>query len=401
MAIHTSRNGENVPCFAPPGECPLGGPHYETMDQADSALAERMDDSLFAPGAAVAPKTDPSTMKLSELSQAVKDSNEPEVLDAGIERGSNRTHKNMLKNQNVSADQLKALREKSDSDEIRKGALHHKNFAVENMTSDEFAQVALNDERGGWSTGPKARITDNAVDDEKFEAYVAEAERRKRNPKINQALANPDNKLTSETVYRHASKSWTTSGDAIRSGRLSPEQIESLPENAVYWGDVDRSSDPKALEGYGNWAVKNGGDKGEYIAGRVARNKNTSTETLDQMGNAGMGGREVYANENTSPEVRNKIRTTNPEVGRVARIMDLEREHGSMKAQIVTESNVSRPYSGAPYSTTVVKLDKEKIAKYNLSPEEVREVMGSRGYNAGSTYNAADGTFVGKVDSSG
>lgn len=72
-----------------------------------------------------------------------------------------------------------------------------------------------------------------------------------------------------------------------------------------------------------------------------------------------------------------------------------------MKDQIVTDSRVSRPYSGAPYSTTVVKLDKEKIAKYNLSPEEVREVMGPRGYNAGSTYNAADGTFVGKVDSSG
>lgn len=398
MAIHTSRNGENVPCFAPPGECPLGGPHYETMDQADSALAERMDDSLFAPGAAVAPKTDPSTMKLSELSQAVKDSNEPEVLDAGIERGSNRTHKNMLKNQNVSADQLKALREKSDSDEIRKGALHHKNFAVENMTSDEFAQVALNDERGGWSTGPKARITDNAVDDEKLAAYVAEAERRKRHPNVNQALANPNNKLSSETVYEHASKSWTTSGDAVRSGRLSSEQIENLPEGTVYWGDVDRSTDSKALDGYGSWAVKHQDD---YVAGRVARNENTSTETLDRLGNDGLAAREVYANPNASDSVRSKIRESNPEVSRMARIMDLEREHGPMKDQIVTDSRVSRPYSGAPYSTTVVKLDKEKIEKYNLSPEEVREVMGSRGYNAGSTYNAADGTFVGKVDSSG
>lgn len=398
MAIHTSRNGENVPCFAPPGECPLGGPHYETMDQADSALAERMDDSLFAPGAAVAPKTDPSTMKLSELSQAVKDSNEPEVLDAGIERGSNRTHKNMLKNQNVSADQLKALREKSDSDEIRKGALHHKNFAVENMTSDEFAQVALNDERGGWSTGPKARITDNAVDDEKLAAYVAEAERRKRHPNVNQALANPNNKLSSEAVYEHASKSWTTSGDAVRSGRLSSEQIENLPEGTVYWGDVDRSTDSKALDGYGSWAVKHQDD---YVAGRVARNENTSTETLDRLGNDGLAAREVYANPNASDSVRSKIRENNPEVSRMARIMDLEREHGPMKDQIVTDSRVSRPYSGAPYSTTVVKLDKEKIAKYNLSPEEVREVMGSRGYNAGSTYNAADGTFVGKVDSSG
>lgn len=317
MAIHTSRNGENVPCFAPPGECPLGGPHYETMDQADSALAERMDDSLFAPGAAVAPKTDPSTMKLSELSQAVKDSNEPEVLDAGIERGSNRTHKNMLKNPNLSADQLKALREKSDSDEIRKGALHHKNFAVENMTSDEFAQVALNDERGGWSVGKDSRITDDDVDDEKFEAYVDEAARRKRRPNIGQALANPNNKLTSETVYRHGS-SWTTSGDAIRSGKLSPEQIESMPVEAVYWGDVDRSSDPKALQGYGNWAVKNGGFIGGAIAGRVARNKNTPTETLDRMGNAGMGERDVYANPNASDSVRSKIRESNPEVSRMA-----------------------------------------------------------------------------------
>lgn len=401
MAIHTSRNGENVPCFAPPGECPLGGPHYETMDQADSALAERMSDSLFSPGESIHTKTDASKMKLSELSQAVKDTKDQEVLEEGIKRGSNRTHKNMLKNPNLSADQLKTLRDNSDSDELRKGALEHSNFAVKNMTSDEFAATALNQERGGWSVGKDSRITDDDVDDEKFEAYVDEAARRKRRPNIGQALANPNNKLTSETVYRHGSKSWTTSGDAIRSGKLSPEQIESMPEEAVYWGDVDRSSDPKALQGYGNWAVKNGGDKGEYIAGRVARNKNTPTETLDRMGNAGMGEREVYANENTSDYVRTKIRTTSPEVGRMARIMDLEREHGNIRDQIVTENNVSRPYSGAPYSTVSVKLDKEKIAKFKLTPDEVREVMGSRGYNAGSTYDPERGTFVGRTDSSG
>lgn len=407
MPFHTSRNGDIAPCDAPPGKCPLGGsPHYETEEQAEAALEDRMSDSLFTPGDSIRQKSDPSKMKLSELSQAVKDTSDPEALDEGIKRGSNRTHKNMLKNENVSADQLKALRDQSESDEIRKAALNHKNFSPDNMNSDEFAQVALRQTRPGTNLSKGSMLEHDSVNDERLDAYVDLAKKNKRHVNIDAALKNPNNDLSNEAVLRHGSKDWTTSGAAVSSGRLSAEQIENLPEGTVYWGSVDRESNQEALDGYARWGAKQhstGKDlgNGEYIATRVAQNKNTSPETLDELGNKGLASREVYANPNASEETRERLRKSNPAVARQARIMELEREHGDIRKQIVAESSTRRPYNGAPYSTTSVKLDKEKIEKFRLTPDEVRDIMDSRGYNAGSTYDPERGTFVGKVDSSG
>lgn len=395
MSFHTSRKGENVKCEAPPGRCPLGGDHYETKEEADSALESRMSDSMFTPGDSARVKVDPAGMRLSELNQAVKNTEDSEVISEGIARGSERTHKNMVKNSSLTSDQLKELRDTSDSDEVRKSSLNHQNFSPANMTPDEFADVAARRQNGASKL-----LADDSVDDAKLEAYMNHP-RVRNTSSINAALENPNNKLSHDKVLEHGSESWTSSGSAISSGRLSSSDIANLPERSVYWGSVSRERNPESLDGYASWATREKNESREMIGRYVAQNENTRTESLDKLGKAGVAAPEVYSNPKTSDSVRKELRESNPNVARKARLMDLEREHGDLKKQIVTESNTTRPYSGATYSTTHVQLDKKRIDELELSRDEVNDLMGARGYNAGSSYDPATGKFVGKIDSSG
>lgn len=405
MSVHTSRNGQIVECHAPPGKCPLGGDHYDSVTEAEAALEEKMSDSMFSPGDSAREKVDPSKMKMSELNQAVKDTTDSAILDEGVSRGSNRTHKNLLKNDAVTSEQLKELRDKSEDSEVRKLALHHKNYAASNMTVDEFAEVATK-QNVGYGGIKKSVLDDDSVDDERLEAYVNYSQKMRGSARVDAALSNPNNKLSDQTVAKYAARGWGETQAASSAGRLNADQVESLPDNSIYWGNVDRESSPEALEGYTRWSVrehKPGAywDKGEQIAHRVAANPNTSAESLEKLGNAGLASRDVYAHPNTSENVKKRLRENDPEVARTARIMDLEKKHGNLREQLVVSSNVSRPYNGAPYSTTTIKLDKDKVKEYNLSREEVNDILGARGYNVRAGYNPESGTFVGEVDSSG
>lgn len=51
MRYHTNSHGEPAPCNAKPGECPLGGDHYDSPEEAVQAFEERNSESLFAPQA--------------------------------------------------------------------------------------------------------------------------------------------------------------------------------------------------------------------------------------------------------------------------------------------------------------------------------------------------------------
>lgn len=405
MRYHTTKKGEIAPCDAPPGRCPLNSDHYDSVAEAEKGLESKMSDSLFAPGDSARADVDPSTMKLSELNQAVKNTTDEAVINEGIARGSNRTHKNLVRNESLTAEQLKTLRDKSEDPDVRKAALRHKNFAPANMTNDEFAEIAYRQNSGYGSRSNV--LKDDSVDDAKLAAYKAYSETHGRVASTSDALANPNNKLSSDTVAAEAAKGWSEAGAAISSGRMSPSQIEALPDHSVYWGNVDREKDPQNLEGYTRWSLKDRDDdpiyreKGSYIAGRVAANPNTSSSSLDKLAAAGKAPEEVYSNPNTSASTREKLKGTYPEVARKAHIMDLEREHGNLRDQIVSESSTSRPYSGAPYSTTRIAVDKEKVKEYGLSSDEVRDVLGARGYNVRSQYDAEKGLFVGEIDSSG
>lgn len=48
MSYHMNSKGEAAPCHAEPGNCPLGGDHYDSKDEAQAGIEERMSDHSFA-----------------------------------------------------------------------------------------------------------------------------------------------------------------------------------------------------------------------------------------------------------------------------------------------------------------------------------------------------------------
>lgn len=401
MSFHTSKRGEIVQCDADPGKCPLGGQHYETEADAEQALESRMSDSMFAPGDSIRSKTDPSKMKLSELNQAVKDTEDSAILDEGIVRGSTRTHKNMLKNANLTGDQVIRINAMSEDAEVQKNALYHKSFPVGEMSDEEFAKAARKEY--SETRRPPHHLESNDLNDDQLDAYVeASSGRFSGQADVTSALRNPNNNLSEQKVIEHGSRGWVNMNAALASGKYPASEIKNADDNAIYWGNVDRETNSENLKGYGEWVeAKRDNHNSEYIGQRIARNPNAPKETMDSFGKKGIAPVEVYSNPNTSESVRKELRESNPEVARKARLMDLEREHGDIRKQIVTKSETTRPYSGAPYSTTNVQLDKKRVEELNLSREEVNDLMGSRGYNAGSSYDPVTGRFTGQVDSSG
>lgn len=49
MSYHINGRGESNICDAPPGKCPLGGQHFDSREEADSAFENQNDEQLFAP----------------------------------------------------------------------------------------------------------------------------------------------------------------------------------------------------------------------------------------------------------------------------------------------------------------------------------------------------------------
>lgn len=48
MSYHMNAKGEAAPCHAEPGNCPLGGDHYDNREEAQAGIEERMSDHSFA-----------------------------------------------------------------------------------------------------------------------------------------------------------------------------------------------------------------------------------------------------------------------------------------------------------------------------------------------------------------
>lgn len=396
MAYHISSRGEAAPCEAAPGNCPLGGDseHYDTPEAANAAQEQKMSGQVFT-------RIKSKRMKLSELNKQVKDTDDVAVLNEGVERGSARTHKNMLKNANLTEDHVVAIRNKSEDAEVQRNALYHKSYPVREMSDEDFAKAA----RKEYSETRQAphHLESNALTNGQLDAYVARSTSQFSGPaNISDALSNPYNRLSQHKVIEHGSRSWVNMNAALKSGKYPASEIKNADDNAIYWGNVDKESNPDNLKGYGEWVEAKGkSDNSEYIAHRIARNPNAPKETLDSFGKKGIAPVDVYAHPNTSDSVRQDLKSQYPEVARSARISDLDRETGGIRKAITVSESTNRPYSGAPYSSTTVQLDTENIKKHNLSESEVLDIMGSKGYNAGSSYDPKTGVFRGSVDSSG
>ena len=334
----------------------------------------------------------PSTAPLGarELNKLAKETDSPEILDQAVAHSSLRVRTSVLSNPHVTAEQLRKLADESEDRSLTRGALKHRNFAASAMTTEQFVEAARWDPKIGEREG---------VRDEQLAAL----DERTRFQVEQEALRNPKSDLSDEYVNEAAKKSWGNMQFVAEAGRLRRETIATAPAHAIYWGSVDRCSKEEELRGYSDWTQNNSGEyNAATINERLAKNPHTPPDVLDRLSREENCAAAVVAHPNTSPETRERLLANSPAAQRAHKLKKAsDSVGGDLQKHLRVDSRVSRPYNGAPYTTTTLKFDTEKVKALGLDREDMMEVAGARGYNVRAHYNEETGEFIGEIDSSG
>ena len=396
--FHITAKGEPGVCNAQ-YNCPLGGAdeHYGTKQEAQQAFEAKMTAELFPAGKSKA------SLGMRDLNALAKVTSDNELIEEALERGSDRTFKNLAKNPHAGMHHLVRAYNSTEDPATRKALTAHEHFPVGKMSPEEFA---ANYEAQEFS-GKGNLMKDNMVTDAHVDAVLALPKPRFGGGNgwaTQDALSNPHNKLSQEKIVEIAEQNWGSLGAAMRSGRYPAERIKGLPKPLVYWGNVTNTKDQAYLDGYADWAIAHKEDlKGdaEYMAGTVARNEATSDATLRSLAQEGLALDAVYKSPNASAVTKAVAMEKSPEVQRIAKLEKLEAQFPEgLKAAITVEASTNSPFGvNRGIRDTRVQFDVAKVKELGLDSEDIHTLMGRGHYNGGSRYNAETGLFTGTVDS--
>lgn len=400
--FHITKKGEPGVCRAH-YSCPLGGEeeHFATAKEASQAYEKKMTEQLVPAG------MQKDAIGLASLNKLSKVSTDREVLEAAVERGSDRTFKGLAANPETPGDLLVAARVKAGDEAVKDALLSHENYPVSSMSGPDFARAYHLKQRGSWRAD--SLIASDDFSDTHLEALRADPPKDYRGNALpvtaSSAVMNPNNKLSLAKRVELAEASYNAVGAAQRSGLYPAERIADLPEDKIYWGNVYRETNSAYVDGYGEWAVQHADDhKAKDIARHVANNENASPETLDNLAKADLAPQEVYKNPNTSEATKDYLAQHNTTAASLRKIEKLEEKHGGKLRQALTkegaDNGTHHPYGpNRGYSITTVHFDPVKVKAAGLSASDIHVLMDSRQYNAGAGYNEDTGVFKGSVDS--
>lgn len=400
---HITKKGEPGVCRAA-HSCPLGGAdeHFDNPKAAAQAYEQKMTEQLMPAGM----KKD--DLGLASLNKLAKVSSDREVLEAAVQRGSDRTFKSLSTNSEAPGDLLVAAHAKAGDESVKDALLVHKNYPVASMSGSDFARAyKLRQKEGSWATDPL--ISSDGFSDDHLSALQADPPKdytgRTLTVTASSAVRNPNNKLSLEKRVELAEVSYSNVGAAQKSGLYPADRIADLPEDKVYWGNVYSEENSAYVDGYGDWAVKHQeSHQAADIARHVANNPKASSETLDRIARAGMASQEVYKNPNTSDATKDLLAKTDATAASLRKIEKLEAERGDDFRKSLMKPDdgggTVHPYGRyRGYSTTTVNFDPAKVKEAGLTAADVHVLMDSRRFNAGARYDEATGVFTGSVDS--
>lgn len=400
---HITKRGEPGICRAA-HSCPLGGAdeHFDNPKAAAQAYEQKMTAQLMPGG------MQKDSLGLASLNKLVKVSTDREILEAAVQKGSDRTFKSLSNNSEAPGDLLVAARAKARDEGVKDGLLAHPNYPVASMSGSDFAKAyKLRKKAGRWDED--SLITSDAFNDDHLAALQADPPKdylgRTVTVDTNNAIRNPNNNLSLGKRVELAELSFNNMRAAQSSGLYPAERIADLPEDKVYWGNVYTETNPDYVAGYGEWALRHQDSRqAKDIARHVANNPQAPAKTLDSIARSGMASLEVYKNLNTSDETKDFLAMNDTTAASMRKIERLQvARGGDLRASLMKENSPSgtvHPYGrNRGYSTTTVNFDPQKVKDAGLTASDIHVLMNSRQYNAGAHYDEATGVFSGSVDS--
>lgn len=403
--FHINGKGEVLPCVASVRDCDFGDQedHYTTKIEARKAYESQMAQNV------IPDSENKANTPLRELNALAKITNDPEVIEEAIERGSDRTLRNLARNDNFyDAERLVRAYDNATTDETKAALVKNINFPVSKMSGEEYLAKASSAKTIRQISREMSRS--NEVNDthaktlEGGKAFMLELA----------ILRNKDNQLTTDGVANLAHNSMFHLEAAIESGRYPANNIKELPREFINHGFVSKVKDPKYIKGFTDWAVVNTENKDSDITvsstfNAIANNPNTGARELDTVSrfqSDDISGRSallaIYHHPNTDAETRDYVFSKNvPEINRTAKLEKLDKVIPGGVYNEVFVSEKTNKTSFGNIKQTVIQLDKDKVNRLRLDDQEVVTLMGRNNWNGGARYDSETGVFVGEVDTTG
>ena len=374
VKYHIGEKGDPSPCRAEEGKCPLGGEHFDSVDDARKAYESSQSENIIP---VKKKKTTLSAMSESELLSEIssrqytarlanavfsKKFSRSEILEKFTELQEDRSNSGLKKrcmllhcpNSPLSSPDVSGNDLYCAAKDQPLSAEHHV-FNHPNMTPaawDKMSESALHP--GARNAELSSLVFDRVRAGKPVSPAVIKTA----------AYSNPQGMI-----------------DGLESGKISVAQIVTAPGKAIHPSMIARSvENPDHLDGFTDWAIHNldvpeNRVKAEQVLQEIARGRNAHNATFAKIAQTGKADAELYSNPNTSDAVKTFVKKSIPDAQRIEKFDTIAGSKHSSIAEVKKVLEVSKTEQSLNYSNThnetIVQLDTEKLKKYNVSQEDV------------------------------
>lgn len=418
---HINSNDEAKECTATVRACrfgPLDGPnHFNDLAEAQAEAERRTEaneggtfkNTVKKAKKEKVAKIDPTVnapltghMTISELNRVAKETDDQKILIEAVQRGSTRIRGSVLENTNLEKDVLRELyktaKEGPAGDNEKKTITEKPNYPIEDLKPDELRNVI---KKNNWGAKSDKFYEHDSINDEK--AIAANSALKNNVNGVSKMVFNKNNQMTNETRKAIVDQSPALIAQAADKGFYKPSIIRKFDDNQFQGQLYANGSKTKNKELLDEFATEIIRRDMNHSWEQITRNENLSAATINKIAISGKMGEQVaslHHHPNTSDDTKLAIESLYPHTASYGKAERATGTRNVLEAQKALTVKSDNSHSTKGWSRRKVQVNKEKVAEYGLSDEDVR-ILFTYGHNAGGHYNSETGTFVGNTDSSG
>lgn len=380
--FHVNEKGEPGKCSAQNGGCPFGGEsdHHASPEDARKAFEQANAEATFPVK---------KERKIGELSQLAKTSNNVEILTEAVERGSDRTLRNIAINPSAPAEILAKAFDRSEDSATKLKLQSNAKFPVEKM--DKYGLIALRHDRTGRLL--KLMSSDDVTDAQAeiiadhlpmYIEPIVNNPRNKVSPKVLTRLAENDSYSLMAAIDRNPKY---PVADRIHS--YSPEQLRIA---------VSVARDPEVLTKIMRAPMDP--DLREQFLQTAIANRDMPRGSLHKMAMEAKSGYtqlEIYRHKNTDSATKAELVRANTAIADLNHVENLVSANPEKFKELDATSRTENTHGGRARS---IQFDPQKVRDLGLSPADmhvyVSSIKGNRLNHA--KYHEQTGEFVGWID---